>query len=866
MRMTVATAVACLLGVGISTAHDAQAGIKQNTTIPAQGLGSALKQLAGQRDIQLVYRSELVGERQTSGAVGEFTFDEALTKLLKDTGLTYQYIDDQAITVVPLSSSSSAQTSTQYTTSGVWERFRLAQAEQGSSTSSGSLRVSAGDTIALEEVIVTARRRRESLQDVPLSIVARSGQEVAAAQVDSVDELARLVPGFSVSGNRSQPFANYSLRGIGSSGGDDASVGVAVDGAVMPYVAAFGEDFNDIARVEVLRGPQGTLFGKNSSAGLLNYTTKDPTERFSASTGLGYGSYNEVKFNGAVSGPIAGDSLLGRLSYYANQRDGYLNDVASSRMVADDSTQSLRGTLLYRPTDTARVRLSGYNVWRGRGADLPNRLTPAVSLGPLSTAADVQLQSDIADPENTSVNLVGLNRWYCPQHYWGSTLQWDQELGDYTLTSITAYLDYEWTQDFTFPSPGINSMVQADQLWTQELRLASPIGGRVDYQGGLYFYDEDHSFDLDVKGPGYFGDYSAPTKTTHYAAFGEANFHLSERVTLIGGARWTHEKKAIVMTSLPAPEGDYQVFAVNEGTPDSVTVENWSWRTGIQWKPAEPTMLYATASRGFKGPAFNPANFNEGTSQQVDPEIATTYEVGTKTIWLEGRLAADLAIFHTTFDDLQQTAVGFATAPDGSFILDSNGNRISNYFLVNAGKLRSQGVELEVRAVPFVGFNLSLAGTYIDANYQDFTNAPCYLGQAQFGTGCTADATGLGAQDLSDTRLPTPKYSATVGASQEWSFAKLPLKGFVRADYQWRSETPLTSNDPFSGLPSVGLLNLSLGLRSRDDNFGISVYAKNLTNEFYELGKSGGFGTVSHLLPLDYQRTFGVNVNYKVGQ
>lgn len=722
-----------------------------------------------------------------------------------------------------------------------------------------------------ENVIVTARRRDESQQEVPLSLVARSGEDLLKARVNDLSQLERLVPGLIYGGLSVTATPTIMVRGVGSlatGAGVDASVGIAIDGAVTPQSSALASNFNDIEHIEVLRGPQGTLFGRNTSAGLISVATKDPSDRWTGTVDLGTGTYDDVALKAMVSGPIVRDKLLVRLALYSDRRDGYLYNVGKGRKVMDDRQTGARATLLYRPAPATRLRLRLFDVVRRN--DWAHSVMPARSVGPLSNPIDRQVLGQFAGPENSQIWTTGDGSIDYLTKTWGSTLQWDQQIGDYALTSITSYLDWHWRQYWNGltdgPAPytlrAVNDAFSWNNQWSQEVRMASPADRRIDYVAGFYFYhllfggSNEHRF-VPAAGALQFNSSEGSVTTNSAAPFGEANLHVTRSVTLTAGARWTHEEKDYYVLGRQAPPDaiPFLLSTFPGELRDRATVGIWSWRLGTRWKPSERQMIYVTAARGFKGAGFN-AITTTGTSQKVRPEVATTYEVGSKVTWLDGRLAANLAFYYSLFIDAQANAFAITTSSTG-------GGTPVTFALTNAGKLRSQGAEFELTAAPGRNFTINLTGAFVDAIFKEFRNGQCYAGQTA-AQGCVGTPA---SQDLSGTRLPlAPRLSWTLSADYDAPLARLPANGFLRANYSWRDDVQYSyANAPDSIEPAYGLLGASAGVRSRDGRYTLSVWGKNLTNKFHVGGlgilSPGGLGTVTQQIGPDYRRMLGVTFN-----
>jgi iron complex outermembrane receptor protein len=386
---------------------------------------------------------------------------------------------------------------------------------------------------------------------------------------------------------------------------------------------------------------------------------------------------------------------------------------------------------------------------------------------------------------------------------------------------------------------------------SEELRVASPKGGFVDYVTGVFFYrdfiDDHEKWLLDLSDG--FGaplgtvvfpvNYTNVTNSTNYAAFGEGNFHVTDKVTLIAGARETHERVDFHTAGL-------FLFDNNFAAADSTTANNLSWRLGARWEIDPQNMTYATASRGFKGPAYN-GNTTSGDPQKVRPEVATSYEIGWKSEFGDKRIRTNLALFLTNLKDFQSQ--GYIT-PAGALT--------GEQFLTNAGEVRSQGVEFELQSSPAKNLAVNLNAAYIDAYYVNYSNAPCYTNQAG---GCV----GGNYQNLTGQRTPnTPKLAFNTDAHYDFILPG-PFNAFVRADYVWRSKVQWDgTNDPLGVEGSVGLLGAGAGIASKDNHYTVTAYGRNLTNKFHTAGiQFGVSGTAQAELLPDFQRMWGVEFRYR---
>lgn len=717
--------------------------------------------------------------------------------------------------------------------------------------------------VRLEEVIVTASKRDDMLQDVPISIAAVTDDVLKKSNVSAIDELQKLVPNFNMKGaTGGSNGAGLTIRGIGTnifSGGVQGSVGTVIDGVVMGRQGIGMLNFNDVERVEVLRGPQGTLFGMNVSAGLLNIVTREPTERPNADVYVSYGSNDDLKTHAAISGPLIENVLLGRLSLFTEKRDGYIHNLYDGRDLNDDDQKGARGKLAFMPRESTRLELSVDAADRDREISLNGPARELTSTGPAafrSSPAELQYLTGLASKTNDVVNAAGNTN--TQDQIRGVSLQWDESIGDYDLTSITAYRTWHLDNDvggnntpFELIVRNANTLDQ--QQTSEELRIASPTGDTFDYIAGLFYFNQNLRTEVyQAVNQGVVGAtaYYSDVDTESYAGFADGNYHINDEFTLFAGARFTHEEVDFRLVGVPTP-GAFR-FGVPIGTTDdSETTNIWSWRVGTRWTVSADDMLYATISRGFKGAGFNTNSSVLNVSQQVDPEVATNYEVGWKGQFFDSRLRTNVAIFYTRLDDYQASA-----------LVNTGNATTSGFFLQNAGELETQGVEFEAAAVPIENLTVNFSATYVDASFKEFEGASCYTGQT-VDQGCVS--TPSRNQDLSGSRLAnTPEWAATLGFQYDWITSSLPFDFFAHADYAWRDEVQWdTFQDPRAVEDAYGQLDASFGLRDKEEHYTVTVYGKNLTDEFHTVGIMPG-ATTTHLLPEDYEPIYGVSVEWKV--
>jgi iron complex outermembrane receptor protein len=823
----------------------AQSSNRHHFDIPVEDLGKALTLLGQQAEREVVFPAEITRGKRSVAVSGDLTLKEALDKLLAGSGLTYHFGATGPVVI---------------------EISKGPIGEGGPSPPSGGADSAQGSKGAqLEDIIVTAQKRSENVQDVPSSITVVSGEQLANANVSSIKELSTVVPAFTdYSGAYGEARSTFSLRGIGTvSNGQlvQPSVGVVLDGVVLARSGSSVFNFDDVDRIEVLRGPQGTLFGKNTSAGAINIATNDPTETFLGKLGVSYGTYNEVRMHGTDSGPLIDNTLLAGVSFFVDNRDGYIRNIFDGRDYNGSDQRGVRAKFLYTPFEGTRIKV----IVDASDATSSCCATPIWAVNAQSDLAEQGLYpgfaypSGFVNPTNDKVDMQGVSAQDISRGR-GLSVQLDQAIGDFTLTSISAYRTWYGTWDIPFnPTPisevppSTNTMGTGNQYQvSEELRVASPKRGLVDYVAGLFIYKdriyqtEHYVIDLaPFVGPPIGnltsgGDWASHGGSDNYAAFGEANIHLNDSLTVIAGARETHETVHLDLHGL------YIGGALMDVNHASDTVNDLSWRLGARWKVDSDNMVYATVSRGFKGPAYDDKTLGSGVP--VKPEVATSYELGWKSELLDRRIRADLALFLTNLDEFQAQAVIFIP-----------GTTQLQELLVNAGKLRNQGVELEIDAVPLEHLTVNFGGAYINSKFISFPDAPCYgFPQQTAAQGCTSQNT----QTLAGRpNALVPKVSFNTGINYDVILSSRSIDAFVRADYSWRSQIQWDIlQSPLSLEGSVGQLGGAFGIKSKDGRLTLTAYGRNLTNRFYTAGiEEGG----DHYLPPDYKRTVGVGLDYK---
>lgn len=712
----------------------------------------------------------------------------------------------------------------------------------------------ANPVVIVDEIMVTAQKRAENVQDVPLAITAVRGEALANMNITQPQQLSLIDPSVRFKQSLSSSASGLTIRGVGTSSfsaGIEQSISTVVDGVVLADPASLAT-LADVERVEILRGPQGMLFGKNASAGLVHFITNRPKlNENSGQLHFQYGERGEQVLQ-AIGNLAVSDSLALRLVATHNQRDGLIRNVAKDNVFTDPqdvSTLTLKA--LWKPSNDLTVYFSAdrtdndafccSSTWR--------KVTPGYA--PAVTNARYGI---VAGPKNLQVAANGPSQGKSTAQ--GGTLQVDYGLGDLTLTSISAYRSVKreafYDGDLTTVSyVDTNGGAGKTDWLSQELRLTSPIGERFDYVAGLYLYHSKASSLIRQRGqlswitpatngvvvpiiPG------APLGTifetstvndinsTSFAGFGQVGLHITPKLDLIAGARITRDEITLDYHRAPTPGAVYIPGSVTLDLHQEVENTNTSWRIGPRYNFSDDIMAYATVSRGYKGPGFSGLSAaNSLADQRVQPEIPTSYEVGVKAAFLDRRLIVNANVYSTTVKNFQAQVSDLTSATYSSRI-------------TNAGEIKTRGFEANLMARPANGLSLTAGLAYTHARYADFNGVQCYFGQPKIAQGgpCSAPPANpasldgfFNAKGLSLAGVPDWVYG--VSAVYERSLSP-GLRGFLQANWNWQSDVNYSiSGDPGTIQKAYGLLGGRIGVSAPDKAWSVALYASNLLDKRY---------------------------------
>ena len=709
------------------------------------------------------------------------------------------------------------------------------QAAQGTAHSSDA------QTATLQAVTVTATRREESLQKVPVAVSVVDGEQLERDNRNSVSSIVQQIPSVNFRTGASNKDTSLFIRGVGTistSPGVEPTVATVVDGVVYARPGQATLDLLDLERIEVLRGPQGTLFGKNASAGVLNVISKAPSAATHGYIDQSYYSGNESRTRFGIGGSLIPDTLKASLTTLFASYDGNVDNKANGQEVNGYNHKGARGKLEFTPNDD--VTLTVIADYMQSHDDAPNgvivsALTPAFAgaLAPVHASSD---NRDILSDYRSHVEDINK----------GLSAQLDWSLGDYTLTSITAWRGWNNTQwqdgdrlaTISAAFPGTEDKGDLDfNQYSQELRLASPKGQFLEYVGGLYYMhgkdDETYRRALVTTTRTDVGVADYSTTSDSYSVFGESTLNFTSAFRGIAGLRWTHDELEYDHRRLSTSATTVSGIQPATSSSGSVDEDGWSGRLGLQYDLTDNVMTYLTYSRGYTGPAYNVFfNMQPRDTDPLKPETSNTWELGVKATSWNDRLVTNVAVFHSDYDNYQ---ANFFDTVAGLVVTR----------LINAGSVSTEGVEADLALQATQNLKLSGALAYTRARIDTFS---CPAGAA---ASC----------NVNGKTLPfSPDWKSYVRADYS-----IPLENGLDielgTDYNWQSEVQYDiSQNPDTKQGAYGIWNASVALADYNQGWRVALLGKNLADKSYSSVLASGSGYIYRSVPRDDERYFGVQV------
>jgi iron complex outermembrane receptor protein len=746
----------------------------------------------------------------------------------------------------------------------------LAQPQQGPGS----------EAAGVETIVVTAQRREQRLQDVPLAVSAVSGAALRDAGIASTTDLRFVAPSVSYGVSANSRGEGLQVRGVGTQifgDGVEQSVGVVIDGVPLGRNGMGIADLVDVERIEVLRGPQGMLFGKNASAGLVNVITTAPRPGELSLTLRGsYATLEDRSASATANLPLGEDAAL-RITWQSRSRDGFVENIQRREQLNGLDNTALRARFLANISETARVQIF---------ADQTNSNTSCCAwtarAAPATTVFGAQNALAGITPSPANLRNAAGARFFQNMDNWGVATQADVELDFATLTVMGAYR-YWFAADNNDPdilplnvldrNAGDSTVDQT----TFEARLTSPGGSAVEWTLGVFALDMRNSggnlqagtLGLSLPPGATLGaDRRSVTINRSSAVFGQIAVSPLERLKLSAGVRLTSEQLKVDWSQTQASGTIGTIPGRFYGTSvASRDTDNTSWRVTAQYDISPDIMVFVGAARGYKGPAYDQQLVNS-TVVFTNPEIPTSIEAGLRSSLAAGRVIFNATVFETVFQDFQAQVFDQNVFP-------------SRFTTANAGELETRGLEVDFRARPLTDLTVTGNLALIEATYTDFRNVACYAGQPQlpFGTVRTSpreciriiSATGPFVTEATGNPLTNaPELAWTLAVAYERPVG--PMTGFAQASYAYRSETSFSAaGDPAARQEGYGLLGARLGVRANDGAWSVSVFGRNLTDEVFVNNiiaqpVLGAAGVYSQFPSADSRRTLGVALEMRWGQ
>lgn len=747
----------------------------------------------------------------------------------------------------------------------------------------------------LIEVVITSRRRIEKAQNVPIPISVVSGKQAEEAGAFNVNRLKELVPSVQLYSSNPRN-TTINIRGLGSTfgltnDGIDPGVGFYVDGVYYARPAATTLDFIDVEQIEVLRGPQGTLFGKNTTAGAFNVTTRKPSFISGANFELSYGNYGFLQAKSSITGALT-KKIAGRLSFSGTQRDGLIENVATGKSVNDLNNQGVRGQLLYRPSDNTDILLAA-DFSRQR----PDGYAQVVAgVAPTKRAPYRQFEQIIADLNYTFPSQNAFDRkidhdtpWRSGQDLGGISLNIETKIGAGVLTSTSAWRYWNWDpsndRDFTgLPVLQLSQATSKHQQWSQEVRYAGEFSSRLSGVIGVFAIGQDLKTDpyhIEESGtaqwrfsqsttsslwetPGLFDGYGIRTRSTlntfSGAVFGQLDWAITDRLHVLPGLRYNYDNKKIdynretyggLQTNDPDLIALKKLVYSDQAFKTSVDDTNFSGNLTLSFKASERVNTFATYAKSFKPVGVNLGGLPTANGQPlldlaiIKPEEVNHFEIGVKTTPFD-RTIVNFTIYNT---DIKNFQAQVQTAELG----------VNRGYLANAEKVRVRGAEIDASITANKHLSFTGALSYTEGIYVSFKNAPLPLEE----TGSSVSF-----KDISGSELPgISKWAGTLGGdlSDTGKLFGNTGKFFVALDSYFRSSfSSSASPSKYLVVDSYALLNGRIGFRA-SEGLSIFVWGRNLLDKDYFEQLLPAAGNAGHYAGvLGDQRTYGITLRYSL--
>lgn len=703
----------------------------------------------------------------------------------------------------------------------------------------------AQDAGGIEEIVVTAQKTSESLQRVPIAVTAVSGAALERAQIKDIQGLANSIPNVQINSFSNSPdSAVFTIRGVGVNDADPyvgTTVSVVVDGVPVGVNTGALLSLFDIERVEILRGPQGTLFGANTTGGVVNVVTKQPTGEFGGEAQVVYGNYNRLDLNAAINVPIA-EGVAGKVSVLHTGSDGFFRAYSDGRRLGKRDMTSLRGYLKVTSGAYDATLIGEYGRTRNDGQTGVMIAGPGeLFYDPVETGSGFNFRRGQSDDQPN----------YNHRDTYALTLTQNLETGVGDLVSISSYREYKndlYSDDDAQTAVLLQTRRVSNQhQFSQELRLHADLTDSIKMIVGGFYFDQEYDLTQGTKLDGFLLGLGQPQfqhqKNWSISGFAQVYAQLTDTLRLQGGIRYSHEKTSAISTtanSFTTVEGGHASFN-DPIIPGSLIVatgakawNNVGYKIGLDWQATDSVLVYGYHARGFKSGGFTGRIAVAQDIGPFDPEHLDTYEAGIKADLLDRHLRLNLAAFYNNYKDMQVTQN--LTYLDGK----------NSAAIRNAGGAKTKGFELEATVIPVDGVTLNGAIAYLDAYYTKYDTF------VLDGEGNTVAVSYAG-----NRLMNAPKWNASAGFT-----VKQPLgSGDITATGQYTytsSKFTAFTDRPTELVKPVSLVNATLSWAPSDEQWSIGVWGRNLFNEKY-YGQKLTLVGIGTLASLGNPREYGVD-------
>ncbi|WP_225007306.1 TonB-dependent receptor [Novosphingobium percolationis] len=700
----------------------------------------------------------------------------------------------------------------------------------------------------VEEIVVTAQKRAENMQKVPIAVTSVSGAALERAQVKDIQGLANSIPNVQINSFSNSPdSAVFTIRGVGVNDADPyvgTTVSVVVDGVPVGVNTGALLSLFDIERVEILRGPQGTLFGANTTGGVVNVVTKQPTGQFGGEAQVVYGNYNRLDLNAAVNFPIA-EGLAGKVSVLHTGSDGFFRSYSDGHRLGKRDMTALRGYLKYNSGGYDATLIGEYDRTRNGGQ------TGVLIAGPDELFYQ---PGETGSGFNFKRGMSSDQPDYNNRNSYSVTLTQNLDTGVGKLVSISSYRKYD--NDLYSDDDAVTAVllqthrVSNQHQFSQELRLHTDLSDRVKMVLGGFYFDQEYDLQQGTKLDGFLKGLGQPQsqhqKNWSISGFAQLYGQITDTLRIQGGIRFSHEKTTAVSTtanSFTTVEGGYSNFG-DPVIPDSYIIakgakawDNVGYKVGIDWQATPNVMLYGYYARGFKSGGFTGRIARAEDIGPFNPEHLDTFEAGVKADLLDRHLRLNLAGFYNVYKDMQVTQN--LTYLDGK----------NSAAIRNAGGARTKGFELEATVVPVEGVTLNGAVAYLDAYYTKYDTF-------------VLDASGntVAVSYAGNRLMNAPKWNASAGFTVKQPVGSGNVTATGQYTYTSGKFTAFTDR-PTEFVTPVNLVNATLSWAPEGEAWSIGVWGRNLFNEKYYGQKLTlvGIGTLASVgNPREYGLDFKV--------